>query len=164
MIKTIPLTVIACLLVFAAALGLNSCVKEKADKINPSTIVQPIDVNGIRNCHLADNPYPSQISANIEGTWVWVSKACIGRGGSETFSAGKYVVITFNDGGLYKVFEDSKLVSEGTWTLSQSGNDAWNIVTTSPTTYLHGNVWLCNNEVVFSSGYVDGCDYYFTKK
>ena len=163
MTKTIQLYVIASLMLLVAVSGLHSCVKEKADKNNLPAIVQYIDINRIRNCHLEGNRYPSQINANIEGTWVWVSNACYWTG-KETYSADKHVVVTFNDGSLYKIFEDGRLIAEGTWTLSQSGDDSWSFITSGTTTYLHGNVWLCNNEIVFNSSYIDGCDYYFVKK
>lgn len=148
--------------VFFTVLGFYSCKKEKADQLNTSVNTPTVDIDRIWNCHSAENPYPSQISANIEGTWVWQSNRCYGSNDT-TLSANKHVVVIFNDGGLYKIFEDSKLVSEGTWGLTNTGGNDWVITTSSANSYLKGYVLLCKNELVFSSSYVDGCDYYFIR-
>src|SRR5688572_21391372 len=114
--KTVQYTAISCLLL--AMVAVNACKKEKADKVHQPAVTADFDINRIWNCHNSSNPYPSQINRNLEGTWVWVSNKCFGTK-HETFSADKHVVITFNDGGLFKVFEDSRVVSEGSWKLSQ---------------------------------------------
>lgn len=137
-----------------------SCVQEKADSIMPVDTEAP-DFQGIQECHQKDNPYPSQISARIEGTWVWEISSCPMVGQTQT--ADKHVVVTFNDGGLYKVYENSQLTSEGEWSLNaQDGN--WTISTTQSSTYLNGFVYLCGNELLFMNSYLDGCDYYFTRQ
>ena len=125
--------------------------------------VEAADINRIWDCHTTENKFPSQISANIEGAWVWQNVTCYGKS-PETLSANKQVVITFNDGGLYKIFESGKITSEGSWTLSRADADNWTITTSSPSVYLNGYILLCKNEVVFFSSYLDGCDYYFTRQ
>lgn len=145
----------------SAMMLMYACNRKKADAINLPQAVAPIEIQRITDCHKQHNIYPSQIVARIEGTWVLQSVACSMSG---TQSADKQVVVTFNDGGLYKVFESSRLVSEGSWTLSRSGDDMWEISTSLSTPYLHGQVLLCNGELVFYSSYLDGCDHYYVKR
>lgn len=149
-----------CLVIFATML-MFACNRKKADALAVPQQVAPIDVQRITDCHKKNNTYPSQIVANMEGTWVLQSSAC---GLLGTQSADKQVVVTFNDGGLYKIFESSRLIEEGTWTLSRSEGDMWEISTGKSSPYLHGQVLLCSGELVFYSSYLDGCDNYFVKR
>ena len=140
-----------------------ACNKQKADQINKPEPTDQINYNSITECHKAENPFPSQITANIEGTWVWEKKACFWSG-NETFSADKHVVIQFTDGALYKVTEDGKLISEGTWKLSKSGDESWTLNCSESTQYLHGRIILCKDELVLNSSHIDGCDLYYKKR
>lgn len=140
-----------------------SCTREKSDKIYQNGTVENINTIALNDCHNTENPYPSQIAANIEGTWVWQSYRCL-MNGQSTKSAEKHVVLTFNDGGLFKVFEDSKLISEGEWHLVQLQSGQWEIETSTPSEYVNGHILLCKEDLLFSSGYIDGCDYLFTKR
>lgn len=161
--RTRIFTALACLAVFSFVLLLPGCVKEKADKVPKPEPVANFDLDRMWDCHNTDNPYPSQITGRIIGTWVWQSNRCFWTGDT-TFSADRHVVITFTDGGLYKVFEDGKIESEGSFTLSQVDDKIWHVVTSSVSQYLHGYIILCKNEVVFYSSYMDGCDFYFVRK
>lgn len=161
--KTVLSAGVFCIAVFTLTTGVQSCKKEKGDAITQQPVPKP-GVDRIWKCHDNENPYPSQINANMEGTWVWQSYTCYGTT-EQTLSAGKVVVVTFSDGGLYKVYENSAVIEEGSWTLKQTRqNEPWEISTTYPSAYLKGYVLLCKNEVVFYSSYRDGCDYYFTRK
>lgn len=157
--RTISITAIACLAMFAAV---TSCKKEKADQMG-ATQTAGFDIAAIRNCHMEQNQYPSQITSGLEGTWVWTSNTCYWTGDS-TFTPDKHVVVTFSDAGIYKVFEDSKIESEGNWKLSQVDKDIWSLNTERPSKYLNGYIWLCENELVFFNSYIDGCDYYFVRR
>ncbi len=157
--KTITITALACLALFTAV---TSCKKEKADRLGVKQ-TSGFDVAAIMNCHKEQNQYPSQIISGLEGTWVWTSNTCYWTGDS-TFTPDKHVVVTFSDAGVYKVFEDSKIESEGNWKLSQVDNDIWSLNTERHSKYLNGYIWLCENELVFFSSYLDGCDYYFVRR
>ena len=155
-------TAACCIGIFGAVAFLSSCKKEKADTNAGNLAAAKPDIQRIWECHNRNNQYPSQITARIEGTWVWQSRHC-GSTASTTI-ANKHVVVTFNDGGLYKVFESSRLVSEGSWSLQQDGTTgSWIINTSSSTPYLHGYVLICDGEALFYSGYIDGGDDYFVK-
>lgn len=159
--SSVVITTVCCLAIFAAV-GFTSCKKNKADQLGGTPTIA-FDVAAIMNCHKENNQYPSQITSGLEGTWVWTSNTCYWTGDS-TFTPDKHVVVTFSDAGIYKVFEDSKIESEGTWKLSQVDNDIWSLDTEKPSKYLNGYIWLCKNEVVFFSSYLDGCDYYFVRR
>ena len=141
----------------------TGCKREKSDQLYPNGAVAEINTSALTECHNTENPYPSQITANIEGTWVWQSYRCP-MTGTTTNSADKHVVLTFNDGGLFKVFEDSKLITEGEWNLSQVQPGIWEMQTSKPSEYVNGYIWLCKNELLFSSSYLDGCEYLFVKR
>ncbi|HYD21683.1 MAG TPA: hypothetical protein VEB40_09435 [Flavipsychrobacter sp.] len=159
--KATCITALACLGLFATITA-GSCKKEKADKVGAST-GPAFNIAEIMECHNSKNRYPSQIVSALEGTWLWVSNTCFWTGDS-TFTADRHVVITFSDAAVYKVFEDGKIESEGTWTLSQSGDNIWSISTTGYSRYLNGYIYLCEDEVVFYSSFMDGCDFYFIRK
>lgn len=139
------------------------CVQEKASTIAEPTKVTAIDINDLWKCQEEQNAHSSQIVQNIEGTWVWQKVYC--GWDTITTSADKQVVINFNDGGRYRVFENSTVSSEGEWTLVKEQQDGWwRIETEKPSTYVNGLILLCNDELVFYNSYVDGCDYYFTRQ
>lgn len=156
--RTIAITAAICFTFFWIA----SCKKEKAGRLHPVPSTG-FDIGRIRDCHNEENRYPSQITSGLLGTWLWVSNSCFWTGDT-TFTANKHVLVTFSDAGMYKVFEDGVIESEGTWKLAQSGNNIWSISTSKHSQYLNGYVWLCKDEVVFFSSYIDGCDYYFVRR
>ena len=141
----------------------TACNKNKSDQINQAQATGAVDYNGITECHKKENPLPSQITANIEGFWVWEKKACFWSG-QQTFSADKHVVVQFTDGGLYKVTEDGKTISEGSWKLSSTGDDYWALNCSEATHYLQGKILLCKDELVMHSSYIDGCDLYYKRR
>ncbi len=141
----------------------TACNKKKSDQINQPQSTAAVDYNSITECHKKENPLPSQITANIEGIWVWEKKACFWSG-QQTFTADKHVVVQFNDGGLYKVTENGKTISEGTWNLSNTGDDFWTLKCTNATHYLQGKILLCKDELVLHSSYIDGCDLYYKRR
>lgn len=143
--------------------GLTGCVTEKADKINPPSASATIDVNRIADCHQQNNPYPSQISQHIEGSWVLTSEFCPMKGG--TTSVSNQLVLTFNDGALYKIFKNGSLLEEGSYALTSSIDGHWSISNeSSQSEYLRGDVLICNNEMVLYNSPLDGCDYYYVKQ
>lgn len=148
-------------IILPALLLIGACKQEKADQLPTGNTVE-VDFQRIYDCHDRENSLPSQINANIEGTWVWESLTCPQT--QTTSLPDKYVVIDFNDGGLYKVYENSKLISEGDWTLQSDGTTTgWLIVASSPNEYIKGYVYLCNNELVLTTAHLDGCSYYFKR-
>lgn len=140
---------------------LAGCKKEKADRIPVTGSAEEVDFQRIYDCHDRENPYPSQINANIEGTWVWENLNCPQTQTSS--QPDKYVVIDFNDGGLYKVFENSKLISEGDWSLESDGLEGWLIIASDPNEYIKGYAYICGNELVLTTAHLDGCNYYFKR-
>lgn len=159
--KTTGITAMACLAVFIIVAA-TSCRKEKADQV-PAQHTGGFNIQEIKDCHSKNNQYPSQIISKLEGTWAWLSYTCYWSADS-TFTANKHVVATFSDAGVYRVYENSKIESEGTWKLSQVDNNIWSIITEKPSEYLNGYIWLCNNEVIFQNSFLDGCDYYFVRE
>ncbi|MCB0696520.1 MAG: hypothetical protein KDC07_04100 [Chitinophagaceae bacterium] len=162
MFRTVFYTTLACLAVFTLIAISPGCKKEKADKVTPAGAGSDFDISRIWDCHNNSNPFPSQINKNLEGTWVWISSSCYWNY-SEVIAADKQVVLIFKDAGNYQLFENGTVESEGTWKLSQIDNNTWDIVTSAKSKYLHGHILLCNDEVVFYSSYLDGCDYYFRR-
>lgn len=159
--STILLTSIICISIFSFTL--IGCVKEKADTVNPPNAAEAIDVNRISDCHKNNNPFPSQISLNIEGSWVLTTQYCPFATGAVTVT--KQVVLTFNDGALFKVFENGRLKEEGSYTLTSSSDGNWTIGTSSIVSeYLYGHILLCGDELVLNSSFLDGCDYYFVRR
>lgn len=139
-----------------------ACKKEKADKQQTPSAAADFDVNTIAQCHKTSNPYPSQIMSGLEGTWVWQSNKCFWTGDT-TYVADRQVVITFSDGALYKIFENGVLTSEGSFYLAKSGEN-WQVITSKSNAFMHGDVLLCKNELVFYSSFIDGCDFYFVRR
>lgn len=159
--KTTGITAIACLAIFTVVAAV-SCRKEKADRVDAKPTLG-FNLQEVKKCHQQQNQAPSQITSRLEGTWSWLSFTCHWSLDS-TFTADKHVVVTFSDAGVYKVFENSTIESEGTWKLSQTTDNNWTIVTERPSEYLNGYIWLCNDEVIFHNSYLDGCDYYFVRE
>lgn len=147
------------LLAILCSLAITGCVTEKADQSSPAN-TEPIDVTRIADCHARSNPYPSQIHANLEGSWVLNKMACTFSGATTTIT--NQVVLTFNDAALYKVFKDGTLIEEGSYVLTASTNGNWEISNSSSASeYLNGVAFVCGNELMLYSSFRDGCDHYY---
>lgn len=136
------------LILLAICLGLISCKKEKAD------------INSFWNCQNSQNMDSASTYNKLIGSWIWTKQACYP---GQPINADKNVKITFNSNGTFNVTENSTILTQGTWGLKINDINFWGLDLTSPSNYLYGSISFCENYVLFSDSYRDGCNNLFLK-
>jgi len=137
------------LFILAICAGLLSCKKDN------------LDTNSYWHCHTSQNLDSALIAGKLVGSWSWTKQFCFSTG--ETINANKNVKVNFNSNGTFIVSENSNIATQGNWKLKIVDSNMWGLDLTSPSVYLHGLILICNNEVLFNSSYIDGCDNLFVK-
>ena len=129
---------------------------------NEPAEVTPIETTRITDCHEEQNPLPSQITDKLVGDWLWIKVTCPLN--QKTTAADKQVVVRFTDSGIFSVMENATVEAEGTWSLEQGPLGTWHIIMSDPSSYLHGAVYICKNELLMLDSYRDGCDNLFNRQ
>ena len=127
----------------------ESCKKEK------------IDYEGLWDCHESQNYDSMKLASKLVGSWKWTTQYCYWDG--MTIKADKDVKVTFTSAGTFSVIENSVVVAEGNWKPELVVNTSFYLDLDPFTEYLYGSIVLCDNEVLFYSSAVDGCDYLFVR-
>lgn len=141
----------------------TSCTRDKADSSTITNTPKMIEYQRIMQCHADNNPLPTQITAAMEGSWLWIFRECPFYG--ENSYADKQVVIKFTDAGVYTVTENTVIVAQGIYTLTKkNGTGEWQIEVQQPSEYLYGHIYICGNELLFEDSYRDGCNNLFEKR
>lgn len=143
-------------------LATTACTKKSSDTVNSAATTTPITIDAIQNCHAASNQYPSQITNNILGNWQW--EKSFNPWTQKTTLASKHVLVHINDASTYHITENGITVSQGIWSLGKISETQWELKLTQNYTHTQGIIYLCNDELVLSSSYLDGNDNYFVKK
>lgn len=146
---------------FALLVVLGGCTRKSSDTLT-TTATSTIPFDAIRNCHRAGNPYPSQITNNILGTWQW--EKSFNPWTQETTLASRHVLIHFNDAATYEITENGITVAQGVWSLEQLSGSEWTLKLSQKYAHTQGVVYLCNEELILASSFLDGPDNYFVRK
>ncbi len=156
--KTLQYAILLCLTI----ISLSSCVNRNADNYVEPVAVTPIEAQRIADCHYNNNPYPTQITALLEGQWLWTKQRDPYTG--LTYLSDKQVIIKFNDANVFSVMENTVIVAQGTWTITSIGSDSWRLETSTPSEYLLGDIFICGDELLLSDIARDGFDNLYEKR
>jgi len=128
---------------------LTSCKKET------------IDVNSFWNCNNSQGLDSLATANKLSSSWLWSKQYC--DNGMGTKKADKNIKIIFNSIGTFSILENSISISQGTWKLKKVEDNLYALNLSQPSKYLYGRILFCDNQVLFSNSYLDGCDNLFTK-
>ena len=101
------------------------------------------------------------ISNKIPGSWKLIKQRWGSTGKVELTD--KNIKISFNSNSTYTVFEDSSVLAQGNWNLKIVLDKMWGLDLTTPSSYLNGYISFCDDQVLFSSNYMDLNDNLFEK-
>jgi hypothetical protein len=117
-----------------------------------------IDIASFNGCHKALNLDSAATAAKLLGTWKWDKRDCPGT--PRTSPSDKNVRVTFVDS-VFTVYQDTTTLTLGSWSLVPVDANVFRLEMYPPNVYLHGEILFCDNEVLFSNNYLDGCDHLF---
>ncbi len=122
-------------------------------------------VNGFADCHANAGLDSLTIVKKLQGTWQLKQQSCFWSG--EQDLSGQQLFVTFHLN-QYQVSNNGKVIGTGEWGIGkESTGNFWEmkfpegIKNGNP--YLLGNIFICDNEVLFNYSYIDMCDNYFRK-
>lgn len=161
--KTLPKSTLPFLLASILIL-LISCKKEEIQKERTN--------QDLWNCHTIANKDEEATKQHLIGTWIWKHKVC-------PFNPNDVPTSTEHEGLSAEFKSDKTLIIRQDGELVLATN--WDIVvseiytSSSPALYyklqtdtifgeVYGTIILCDNEALFTSSYLDGCDIRFEKK
>ena len=136
-------------LILTICLISSSCKKETKESIWECDSAQFLDSTAISN--------------KITGSWLWTKQLC-GDGAGKILSANKNVNVTFNLNRTFTLVENTTIIIQGSWNLKMVDNNLWGLDLNSSNEYLYGRILFCNNQIMFNSSYLDGCDNVFAKQ
>jgi len=126
----------------------QSCLKDKEDQI---------DINQFWNCYSSQNYDSSKLASKLIGSWkLTVSNAALP-------AAEKDVIVNLTALGTYTVIENSVIITKGNWKLKITDGSYYELDLDEPSSYLHGRILLCDNQILFNASYIDGADNLFVR-
>jgi len=111
-------------------------------------------------CNARQNLDSAKLTNELIGTWIWTYHYDEIGG---TIIANKDVKVTFSTG-TFKVFENSVIITQGSWSIRNATSIELYLEMSNPSDYLGGRILLCGNQVMFNGSYVDGPDNLFTRE
>ncbi len=100
------------------------------------------------------------LANGILGSWNWTKST--GQDG-KIHPADKNIKVTFNTNATYTVKENATIITQGTWKVEAASSSQWQLNLSEPNQYLRGWASVCQNQIAFLDGYIDGPDNYFEK-
>lgn len=141
---------------------LTSC---RRDDDTAGVVTRDIDMQAFWECHNSQPNDAAALTATLtSGKWLWLQTSCYGFKEQTITPADKTTIITFSASGTFTITEND-VARNGTWKLvpSHPNDNKWELETDIALPYFHGYILSCENDLMFSNSYVDGCDNLFTK-
>ncbi len=142
----------------------TSCNKESENRRTSE-----INVAKFQDCYISHLHDSATVANKLIGTWDWQEQTCMNSG--SVISQNKVVKATFNSSGQFVVIENSNVITLGNWKLKMFGNNFFGVDSTAfeldinqPSGYLNGIIFICDNQLLLCSSYVDGCNTLFKKE
>ncbi len=139
------------------AWGALSC---QEDKTEPA-----FDADALRDCYVRGNADSLTVARALVGKWDWVHAKCdFGpAAGSDTLYQG--LQVEFREDGTLTVYQAGQPVQRVDWQLKNYGGmpQVYGLGIDNPVMQLHGLVYVCGDQVVFSNKPLDGCDNFYRR-
>ena len=141
------------ILCIATIIGLCACKKDEPQPGNP--------IADIIECNATQNLDSTAISAKLIGSWTWKKQSLPH---SDQFKdADKNIQATFSADSTFSVKENSDVIVQGTWKLIYYSANHYALQTNEYNQYIGGEVYFCDNQLLFSQTPFDGLDNLFEK-
>lgn len=130
--------------------GFSACKKEDSD------------TSYFKNCDPKNILDSAEVFSKLIGSWNWSEQAC-SDGSITKERLDKPFKVVFLTNHTFSVYENAVILTQGTWKIVQLNGISWALDLSSPSEYLRGRIIFCDKQVLFSFGYLDGCDNLFNK-
>lgn len=162
--KTLSMSKLPFSLMAFILLTLISCQKEELQK--------ELTNQELWNCHTAEALSEAALKQRLIGTWNWKNKACPFNPNdvpTDTEHAG--LSAEFKSDNSLTIKQDEEIVFQTTWSLIESETavhvppiPSYQLRTDLFVDQFLGVIVLCEDELLFMSSYIDGCDNRFEKE
>lgn len=129
----------------------QSCLKDEVDRI---------DMNQFWNCYSSQNYDSIKLASKLIGAWKWTEyNAAL----PVTKKADKDIILNLTESGTFTVTESSVIITQGNWKLKIADSNCYELDLDESSSYLHGRILLCDNQILFNASYIDGADNLFVR-
>lgn len=121
------------------------------------------DINSFYNCGEGVIEDSSLLSSELTGKWRWIESSCSFCIDPRSEKADKFVVAQFKSDNTFLVTEDSKVISEGVWSIDESESIFYVSFDPRPA-YLDGSIQICGDQLISDARPWDGGAYLFVRE
>jgi len=144
---------------------LVSCQRTlSTENIKPPGYQPPISKDSMFRCHYLINWDSVSISNKLIGLWQWEFIECYWNPENANSEDYKGLTVEFKTDKTVIVKDNGQVLQTSTWGITKLNDGYYKIDATPIVGQLFGKILFCDDRVVFSDTYVDGCDNYFKQK
>lgn len=138
-----------------------SCNKET----NAPVVQQPpVTLGDMLACHRMTSWDSLSIHNKLIGKWEWEYIRCHWNPEDGNYKDFLGMLIEFKPGNTLEVKVNGKTTQTSIWKVASLNDNNFSINVSPIVLQLPGRIYFCNERVLFSDSYTDGCDNYFKKK
>lgn len=120
-----------------------------------------LDAKSIWKCYFNQNYDSAKLARDLIGTWKLNLQACYETG--KTIETQNDVQVAFTSPTEFSVTEDGIILAQGTWKLKNYDGELMGLELSQTSTYTHGRILICDNQLLLENSFVDGCDNKFQR-
>ncbi len=138
------------------AIAMLSCEQQKLPH-------PPKTLEDMHSCY--QNKAWNEISLrdSLIGEWRWLYTQNFWAPEAAHYTTNQDVCITFRSDSLLHVITQGDTLHTTKWEIMLKQNNNYELALEAPHQYLHGNILLCEDLLLFNNSYVDGSDNFFER-
>jgi len=146
------------LLLFSLLLtiALFSCEKQN----NPQP---PLSLEDMHSCHQKKDWHAELLRDSLLGEWRWLYTQNFWAPEAAHYTTNQEVFISFRPDSLLHIVVREDTLHTTKWQVSLRRTNMYQLVLEEPHQYLHGDIVLCEDLLLFNNSYVDGSDNFFER-
>lgn len=118
--------------------------------------------DGFVDCYDNEGYSKEKLASAMAGNWEWQYISCYWTPEDANSEACESCELRLGEDGNFNFVEDGAVSLSGTWTLLESFSAGYYTIQTSPSLeWALGQVYLCDDQLLFFNSYIDGCDNYY---
>jgi hypothetical protein len=123
----------------------------------------PVEQSEMIQCHNGKEWDEIKIGDALIGEWEWEYVRCFWNPeNAETIKSGE-LTVEFKTDKTLNVIENGQIIQTSNWNITFRPN-VYEISVEPVVTQLSGNIYFCDNRVLFFESFRDLCDNYFKRK
>ncbi len=138
-----------------------SCKKQKAALVRQEP---PVTLSGMIECHNMTTWDSSAIHTKLIGKWDWEYIGCYANPEGGNYKDFQGLLVEFKNDNTLEVIENGQTTQTATWELKDLNDGYFALKATPIVLQLPGRILFCDERVLFSDSFTDGCDNYFKRK